>query len=473
MVTATEGTKLVMVDVTKLHPNKDNPRKNLGDISELTESIKKNGVMQNLTVVCSEKKPDEYIVLIGHRRLAAAKAAGLTELPCKIIEKMDKKEQLGLMLEENMQRTDLTVREQAEGFQLMLDLGETVKSIAKKTGFSEGTIRHRVELAKLDKDVLKERSEGDSTQKTGRELFQLSLTDFFKLEKVDDLEKRNEILREATDGRELENMVQRYLREKKAEKNAEKLVKEFEEIGIVPATEEQRQNRYRIGRWLARVETDENTKIPKEYREKIEEAREESPDGKLWYVESTYYNGITYYEVYAAREETEQVETGYDRQRKRTKELDKLKKSLEKEIRALLLDIVEGNRKELSEKEQAEAVRFCWPIISNEYGRINYEGFCAVYGTNDVSKHKEEYEAYCEKAMWLQMLAFAAGNKRSIHGWDGSYRKDEAEELVRVVNFLHKLYGFSLDGELEELDQYLKGTHNLFKKDEKAEESAA
>lgn len=44
------------------------------------------------------------------------------------------------MLEENMQRNDLTIYEQAQGFQMMLDLGETAETIAEKTGFSTSTI---------------------------------------------------------------------------------------------------------------------------------------------------------------------------------------------------------------------------------------------------------------------------------------------------------------------------------------------
>ncbi len=143
------------ISIEKLHPHEDNPRKDLGDISELTESIKANGILQNLTVVpCTGLYYGDYTVIIGHRRLAAAKAAGLTELPC-IIAEMDMKEQLATMLLENMQRSDLTVYEQAQGIQMMLDLGETVESVAEKTGFSESTIRRRVRLTTLDANAFK------------------------------------------------------------------------------------------------------------------------------------------------------------------------------------------------------------------------------------------------------------------------------------------------------------------------------
>lgn len=118
------------IDITLLEPHPDNPRKDIGDVSELAESIKASGILQNLTVVPHEGK---YRVIIGHRRLAAAKKAGLTSLPCTVCD-MDYKTQLATMLSENMQRVDLTVVEQVQGIQMMLDLGESVQDVAGKTG---------------------------------------------------------------------------------------------------------------------------------------------------------------------------------------------------------------------------------------------------------------------------------------------------------------------------------------------------
>ena len=125
-----KSDKTVRIPISQLKPNPDNPRKDLGDLTELTESIKKNGVMQNLTVM-----PDtdgKYLMLIGHRRMAAAQAAGLDELECRIVDEMSRNEQISIMLTENIQRNDLTVLEQAESFQLMLDLGDNVETIAEK-----------------------------------------------------------------------------------------------------------------------------------------------------------------------------------------------------------------------------------------------------------------------------------------------------------------------------------------------------
>lgn len=77
------------IPVSKLWRHPDNPRKDLGDVTELAESIKVNGVLQNLTVVpligeiTKKWDGESYRVIIGHRRLAAAKLAGLEELPLR------------------------------------------------------------------------------------------------------------------------------------------------------------------------------------------------------------------------------------------------------------------------------------------------------------------------------------------------------------------------------------------------------
>lgn len=172
--------KLTYIPIEEIYPHPDNPRKELGDLTELADSIKASGIMQNLTVVCREE--GGYTAIIGHRRLAASKLAGLTEVPCVIVD-MTPQEQLATMLLENMQRSDLTAYEQAQGFQLMIDFGETVDTVAEKTGFSKTTVRRRLEMAKLDAEKMKKVSHR-----------QISIEDFDSLAKIDDLNERNKLL---------------------------------------------------------------------------------------------------------------------------------------------------------------------------------------------------------------------------------------------------------------------------------------
>lgn len=176
----TDEYGIKMLPITELFPHPDNPRKELGDLTELANSIKAKGVMQNLTVV--RRAEGGYTVIIGHRRRAASEVAGITELPCVIAE-MTPQEQLETMLLENMQRVDLTAYEQAQGFQLMMNFGDTVEEISEKTGFSPTTVRRRIKLCELDQEKLKTVSSR-----------QISITDLDKLSKIDSIAERNNVL---------------------------------------------------------------------------------------------------------------------------------------------------------------------------------------------------------------------------------------------------------------------------------------
>ncbi len=169
------------ISVDKIKPHPDNPRKDVGDITELAESIKQNGIMQNLTVIPTDN--GEYMALIGHRRLAAAKAAGLDKVPCVVVGNLSRSEQVSIMLAENMQRSDLTVMEQVDGMQMMLDLGDTVSTIVKKTGMSETTVRRRLSLAEYNRDEVKASIERGAT-----------IADFDDIKKIRDKDKRNKLV---------------------------------------------------------------------------------------------------------------------------------------------------------------------------------------------------------------------------------------------------------------------------------------
>lgn len=243
--------EIKMIDIAEIMEHPNNPRKDLGDLTELSESIRIHGVMQNLIVMDREEAVagllkeyeqtprqiytetldklkygnTEYVVLLGHRRLAAAGIADLNEVPCIIESGLTLNEQISLMLLENMQRNNLTIIEEAESFQMMLDLGDTVKTVAEKSGFSQTTVRHRVELAKLDRTILKKTLE--EAQECG---WQITITDLAKLEKIDDVAAREVILNEASDGDDIEWKVTQYLSEQKARENRDKIIKKIREI---------------------------------------------------------------------------------------------------------------------------------------------------------------------------------------------------------------------------------------------------
>lgn len=211
---------LTTIATQKLHPHPDNPRKVLGDIDELAESIKANGILQNLTVVPMNDDWTEFTVIIGHRRLAAAKQAGLTELPCAVVE-MTEKEQLSTMLTENMQRSDLTVYEEAKGCQLLLDLGDTVAEVAEKTGFSESKIRRRVKLCELDEESFKE-----------SQLRQPTLQDYDRLNQIKNIDTRNKLLK-SIGTNNFDNLLYSAVKKQETDEEKEKIEKLCLEHGMI------------------------------------------------------------------------------------------------------------------------------------------------------------------------------------------------------------------------------------------------
>ena len=139
--------RLVLVDQIDPHPS--NPRRELGDLTELSASIRAHGIRQNLLLVPNPDAAGRWRAVIGHRRLAAARAAGVVEVPAVVDESLSDADQLELMLLENIQRSDLSPVEEAEGYQGLLDLGVKVTMIARQTGRAAATVKRRLKLLAL------------------------------------------------------------------------------------------------------------------------------------------------------------------------------------------------------------------------------------------------------------------------------------------------------------------------------------
>ena len=142
------------IELTRIKPHPSNPRMTGVDYNDLAQSIKALGVIQNLTVVPEDASAysvnpqsytGEYVSVIGHRRLEAAKLAGLQTVPCNIAE-LTEKEQIAAMLAENLQRTDLSLAEQGHGFQMMLELGVDIAEISTQTGVPKSGIKQKIRI---------------------------------------------------------------------------------------------------------------------------------------------------------------------------------------------------------------------------------------------------------------------------------------------------------------------------------------
>ena len=208
---------ITMIPIEQLLHHPENPRKDLGDLTELAESIKVNGIMQNLTVVPVDD--GIYNVVIGNRRMEAAKLAGLAEVPC-VISEMDYKTQISTMLMENMQRQDLTVYEQAQGFQMMMDLGYTAKEIGEKTGFSEKTIKDRIKFTKFNQKNFEKAVQQGAT-----------LMDMIEISKIESKSDQNDVMKEAGTNN-FRQVLNRKLGDQEYRKNSERLSKIAEEEGL-------------------------------------------------------------------------------------------------------------------------------------------------------------------------------------------------------------------------------------------------
>lgn len=148
--------------IDEIHPNKEQPRKRFkeDELEELADSIRQNGVLQPLLV---RKVGSSYEIVAGERRYQAALRAGLKELPV-IIREISDDEVFKLALIENLQRSDLSPLEEANGYrQLIKERGLTQEELAKILSKSRSTITNTLRLLDLPEEVQRLVEEGELT----------------------------------------------------------------------------------------------------------------------------------------------------------------------------------------------------------------------------------------------------------------------------------------------------------------------
>jgi ParB family chromosome partitioning protein len=141
-----------MIALEKLDPNPEQPRVELGDLSELTASSAEKGVLEPLLVRPSSFT-GRWMIIAGERRWRAARQAGLTEVPC-VEMNVDDGTVAEIALIENMQRKDLTVWEEADGLLALCErFGHTHEEVARKVGKSRSTVTEALSIAAIPSDV--------------------------------------------------------------------------------------------------------------------------------------------------------------------------------------------------------------------------------------------------------------------------------------------------------------------------------
>ena len=141
-----------LIEIDKIDPNPEQPRTEIGDLTELTASISEKGVLEPLLVKPS-RLTGRWMIIAGERRWRAATAAGLSEVPCIEME-VDDRTVAEIALIENMQRKDLTIWEEADGLQSLCErFGYTHDEVARKVGKSRTTVTEIVSIATIPQDV--------------------------------------------------------------------------------------------------------------------------------------------------------------------------------------------------------------------------------------------------------------------------------------------------------------------------------
>lgn len=428
------------IPISMIRPHPDNPRKELGDLTELAESIKANGIFQNLTVLAMDSIEEAvYTVVIGHRRLAAAELAGLDKVPCMVVE-MDEKEQISTMLLENMQRSDLTVYEQAQGFQMMLDLGETQDSISEKTGFSKTTVRHRLKLLELDPEEFKKAQER-----------QASLSDYIELEKISDPKLKNKALK-AIGTSNFQWTLKEALQSEKLQKNFEEWKNYMKTVGTEIKPKDRPKYDFKC-QFYAKQKLDKYCK-----------KRIEGLEKPLYYLFDNNINFVTL--LVEKKEKAPEAEPEWKiKDRERRARLDRVSE-VEDRAQELRFDFV---------KKYAGSARHIDKLVDElirqqpDIGDADWQHVAELCGIdiddddNEKFRQSSEYVYLMLKHPETLLLAILAetcdDSSFSLHDYNGNYRKNES--LERWYDLLNEL-GYTMSDDEKKL---LDGTHECFKEE--------
>ncbi len=164
--------KLVMLKPSEITVTDGQPRKSFDEyeLKQLTDSIRSSGIIQPISV---RKTESGYILIAGERRLRAAAAAGLRRVPC-VVHKTDEETAALYSIIENMQRSSLTVFEEAEGInRLINEYGMSQSEAAERLGIAQSTLSNKLRLLRLDESVKERIISAGLTERHARALLRL------------------------------------------------------------------------------------------------------------------------------------------------------------------------------------------------------------------------------------------------------------------------------------------------------------
>lgn len=184
-----ETGRVVFLPARAIRPNPLQPRKIFREeaLSELAESIRRHGILQPLSV---RRVGTSYELIAGERRLRAGILAGLTEIPC-IVMNMDERESGMTALVENLQRQDLDFIEEARGIsRIMEEYAFSQEQAAQLLGKSQSSVANKLRLLRHSPPVLEALRQKNLTERHARALLKIP-TEPEKLKAIDTISRLN------------------------------------------------------------------------------------------------------------------------------------------------------------------------------------------------------------------------------------------------------------------------------------------
>uniref|UniRef100_UPI003FF01CB3 ParB/RepB/Spo0J family partition protein n=1 Tax=Candidatus Fimivicinus sp. TaxID=3056640 RepID=UPI003FF01CB3 len=211
-----------MIPEQEIMPNPTQPRRHFDrqELANLAQSIRANGILQPVTV---RTIPGGYELIAGERRLRAARLAGLTHIPCILINADDRKTALFSLLE-NLQRQDLSFFEEADALQkLMRVYGLSQEEAARKLGMAQSTLSNKLRLLRLPESIRHTLEREHLTERHARTLLRLETAAQMEeaLSRIID-----EKLNVAQSEKLIDQLLQKPVSEKKGKKAPIKLFKD-------------------------------------------------------------------------------------------------------------------------------------------------------------------------------------------------------------------------------------------------------
>ncbi len=168
-----ETGRVVFLPPKSIQPNPAQPRElfSEGALEELTASIREHGILQPLSV---RRVGTGYELIAGERRLRAGIQAGLTEVPCIVMQMSDRESSMAALVE-NLQRQDLDFVEEARGIELLIYQWEmSQEQVARLLGKSQSGVANKLRILRHSHPVLEALRQGGLTERHARALLKLS-----------------------------------------------------------------------------------------------------------------------------------------------------------------------------------------------------------------------------------------------------------------------------------------------------------